>query len=93
MDEIVYPGKFVPRILCANNQAVTTAKVGLANSDTCNDNPANFSQRLEPLTSTPKTKVMASPITHNPKANSAKRLICKGVIIDTIMMTVADKGR
>ncbi len=90
--QIRLPGKPGRSFCSENNQAATTAKVGLTNSEGCNDRPGRLSQRRAPLISTPTTKVKASSANAIAKPITAMRRMVRGGCSETANIRPIAKG-
>ncbi len=90
--QIKLPGNRGRSFCSANNQAATTAKVGLTNSEGCSDKPGKLIQRRAPLISTPMTKVSASRTSEMPKPITAMRRMVRGGWSETANMRPSANG-
>ena len=90
--QIRFPGKPGRSLCSANSQAATTAKVGLTNSEGCNDRPGRLIQRRAPLISAPMRKVSASRASEIPKPIHAIRRMVRGGCSETTNMIPTASG-
>src|SRR5260370_150115 len=86
------PGKPSRNLPSARSQPVTTAKVGLTNSEGWRDRPGRLIQRRAPLISMPITKVRATSATAIRKPMTAMRRIVFGLCSEVTNISAMASG-